>query len=210
MNILEVFGENKIIPVAILNNEDEAIKTAEVLLQNSIKIIEIALRTDNAFRCIEKLNQRFPELIVGAGSVLSKDALTRAVDAGVKFGVAPCLDLDVMDHASNINIDFIPGISTPSELNLSLKLGSKLIKLFPASPLGGVKYIKAIISPFKMMDFSLFPTGGINENNILDFIQTDRVIACGLTYIVDSSLISKGDYDEVYKRIIKLKDTLSI
>ncbi len=209
MNLSELLNENKIIPVAVFTKVDDCLKTAEFLLNNSVNVLEITLRTEIAFECIKEAGRRFPELVVGSGSVLSKSAMEQAVEAGAKFGVAPGLDVELLEFANLKKIPFVPGISTPSELNQALKSGAGIIKIFPAENLGGPGYIKAITAPFKMKDFLLIPTGGINESNFSDYLKVDKVVACGASYIVDSGLVSKGDFNELSLRIKRTKECLS-
>jgi len=201
MNLIDYLQKIKIVPIATFNDVSSALKICEILEQNSINIIEITLRTEEAISCIEEISRNFPEMFIGAGSVLSKDALKAAIDAGVKFAVSPCIDLDVIEYALSIEIHFIPGISTPSELNIALKLGMEIIKIFPSVSLGGVKYIRDIVLPYKIMNFHLLPTGGINLDNLNEFINTERVIACGLSYITNSKLIEKKEFGEISNRI---------
>jgi 2-dehydro-3-deoxyphosphogluconate aldolase/(4S)-4-hydroxy-2-oxoglutarate aldolase len=208
LNFTETCKNNKIIPVAVFNDLDSAVKIAELLLKNSITILEITLRTDIAFKCINEISKKFPELTVGAGSVLSVKAFQDAIDKGALFGVAPAFDPEVVEFAISKKITFIPGIATPSELNRALIAGLKFIKLFPAANLGGPEYIKAITAPFKTKDFYLVPTGGINEENIASYMKTEKVIACGATYIVDGKLIEKGEFEELERRIRKTKELL--
>jgi 2-dehydro-3-deoxyphosphogluconate aldolase/(4S)-4-hydroxy-2-oxoglutarate aldolase len=208
VNLLDILKKNKVIPVAVFSDINNAKKTAELLLKNSIDLLEITLRTEIAFKCIDELGKSFPELIIGAGSVLSKDALKEAFDCGAGFGVAPGLDFELVNFALSKKITFIPGVSTPTELNSAIKAGLIFIKIFPAANIGGPDYIKAITAPFKMKDFYLIPTGGINEKNIADYLKTDRVISCGASYIVDSKLIEKGEFSELENRIKRTKELL--
>jgi 2-dehydro-3-deoxyphosphogluconate aldolase / (4S)-4-hydroxy-2-oxoglutarate aldolase len=208
VNLLEILRKNKVIPVAVFSEINNAKKTAELLVKNSIGLLEITLRTEIAFKCLKEISKSFPELIIGAGSVLSKDALKEAIDCGAGFGVAPALDFEVVNFALSKKVTFIPGVSTPTELNSAIKADLRFIKIFPAVNIGGPDYIKAITAPFKMKDFYLIPTGGINEKNIAEYLKTDRVIACGASYIVDSKLIEKGDFGELENRIKKTKELL--
>ncbi|MBN2041419.1 MAG: bifunctional 4-hydroxy-2-oxoglutarate aldolase/2-dehydro-3-deoxy-phosphogluconate aldolase [Spirochaetes bacterium] len=208
MNPDGVLKNNKIIPIAVFTNVSNALKTAELLLNNSVDILEVTLRTGIAFDCIYEISKKFPELVLGAGSVLEKDALKKASDSGAKFGVAPGLDLSLLKFAYSKKITFIPGVSTPTELNTALNESLHLVKLFPASNLGGPAYIKAVTAPFRMKDFYLIPTGGITEANILEYLNTDKVIACGASYVIDSKLIDNGDFDELNRRISKTAELL--
>ncbi len=209
MNTIDILKNTRIIPITVLKSVKDALETAEILIENSINILEITLRTEIAFKCIQEVTKNFPELLVGSGSVLSRDALKQAIESGAKFAVSPALDLELTEYAISKDITFAPGINTPSELNSALKLGLKLIKVFPASNLGGPDYIKAITAPFRMYDFHLIPTGGINEKNISDYLRNERVIACGASYITDSKLIEEGKYDEIGNRIKKFKDLIA-
>jgi Entner-Doudoroff aldolase len=208
VNLLEILKKNKVIPVAVFSDINNAKKTAELLLKNSIDLLEITLRTEIAFKCIKEIRESFPGLLIGAGSVLSKDALKEAIDCGAGFGVAPALDLELVNFALSKKVAFIPGVSTPTELNSAVKADLRFIKIFPAVNIGGPDYIKAITAPFKMKDFYLIPTGGINEKNIAEYLKTDKVIACGASYIVDSKLIEKGDFSELENRIKLTKELL--
>ena len=209
LNIREILQKIRIIPVAVFNDVDKAMKTAELLLKNSINILEITLRTEAAFECISKVKADFPEMMIGAGSVLSKESFEQAFDSGAVFCVAPSLDIDLIIYSSKKKISFIPGVITPTELNAALSAGSKIIKIFPAAGFYNTGYIKSITAPFKMKDFSLVPTGGINENNIIEYLKTDKVIACGASYISDPKLIDKGDFEELDRRIKKIKSLVS-
>lgn len=197
--------KNKIIPVCVFDDPKRALKVAELLLKHSIDIIEITIRTDSAYKCIEMVRENFPEAVVGAGSILSVDSLKTAKEVGAFFGVAPCLDPDVVEYALSMNFDFIPGISTPTELNSALKY-SNVVKVFPAQDLGGPGYIKSITAPFKLKEFYVVPTGGINEKNYLEYLKLDNVISCGMSCIVDKKLIDEEDYTTLEKRIKGISD----
>ncbi|MCU0822069.1 MAG: bifunctional 4-hydroxy-2-oxoglutarate aldolase/2-dehydro-3-deoxy-phosphogluconate aldolase [Spirochaetes bacterium] len=205
MNLKDELNKTRFIPIAVFNDPPKALKMAELLTAGSINILEITLRTDAAYRCISEISKKFPDILLGCGSVLSRDALKKASDNGARFGVAPAFDPEIVDYASSINIPFIPGTATPTELYSAIKAGLKIIKVFPVSNLGGVDYLNAITAPFKIMDFHIVPTGGINEKNLPDYLKQERVIACGASYIVDSKLIEKGDFQELSERIKRLK-----
>ena len=197
---LSLLKKNKIIPVCVFDDPQRALKVAELLLKYSIDIIEVTIRTDSAYKCIEMIRKNFPEANVGAGSVLSIDSLNISKDRGACFAVAPCFDQEVVGFASSVNFPFVPGVSTPSELNSALKT-CNVVKIFPAESLGGTGYIKAITAPFKLKEFYIVPTGGVNEMNYLEYLKLDNVISCGMSYIVDKKLIDEEDYITLEKRI---------
>jgi len=192
-----------IVPVAAFDTVEDALKTAEILMANSIDLLEITVRTDVAFECMEKVKNEIPEMQVGAGSVLSMDSMKKSIDCGAEFLVAPGYDPELVDYACSEKIAFVPGIATPSELNAAVKKFD-ILKVFPASVLGGVNYLKAISAPFSLSGVNLLPTGGINETNYLDYLALDNVIACGMSYIVDKKLINRGEFSNLDKRIKKI------
>jgi 2-dehydro-3-deoxyphosphogluconate aldolase/(4S)-4-hydroxy-2-oxoglutarate aldolase len=199
--------KNRVIPVAQFENSASSVRVAELLIKHAIGIIEITLRTETAIESISRVRKDFPGLTVGAGSVLSLEQLKRAIDAGAMFCVAPGLDVELVTYASARGVPFIPGVSTPTELNAALKTCG-VIKVFPASVLGGVEYIKAVTAPFKTMSFGLVPTGGINQDNYLEYLKQERVAAVGMSYIVEGSLVQKGDFGALSERMGRIASGL--
>jgi len=206
-DLVSILKKNRVIPVAQFDDLQSALKTAELLQKHSINILEITLRTESALESIRGVIKDFPGLLVGAGSILSMDALKGALDAGAAFCVAPGMDLELVDYAASRGTPFIPGVATPTELNTALKKCA-VIKLFPASTLGGPEYIKAVAAPFRSKDFHLVPTGGVNQDNFLEYLKQDRVISVGMSYIVDSALIKRGDYAALGERMKKVMSAL--
>jgi 2-dehydro-3-deoxyphosphogluconate aldolase / (4S)-4-hydroxy-2-oxoglutarate aldolase len=206
-DLVSLFKSSRVIPVAQFDDRESALKTAALLLKHSIGILEITLRTESAIENIRAVSKEFPRLTVGAGSVLSIDALAKACDAGASFGVAPGMDLELIDYAEERGVPFVPGVSTPTELNTALRK-CDVIKIFPVSLLGGVEYIKAVSAPFRSRNFHLVPTGGVNQNNYLDYLKQERVIAVGMSYIVDNALVMKGDYASLDERMKNVMSAL--
>jgi 2-dehydro-3-deoxyphosphogluconate aldolase/(4S)-4-hydroxy-2-oxoglutarate aldolase len=200
MKFKETLAAVKVVPVCVFNNVDSALKTAELLIKKKVNIIEITLRTESAFSCIEAVVKEFKEMTAGAGSVFTAEQLKEAEAAGVEFAVSPCLDDDVMDEADRLSIPFVPGVATPGELFRAIKR-AKVIKLFPAESLGGADYIKSAFAPFKLFDYCLMPTGGIDNNNFRKYLDIDKVIACGMSYPVSDKLINEGRFDRIEERI---------
>ncbi len=203
MELREKFGKLRIIPVSVFEDVFTALTAAEILVKHNVDVIEVTLRTDASFECIEAIRKEFPSLIAGAGSVLDRESLKKSFDAGAVFAVAPCLDEDVAGYADMLKIPFIPGVATPGELNRALKY-SDLIKLFPAQPLGGPDYINAIAAPFRKSRFDLIPTGGIDNRNYMDYLECEKVLACGLTYPVAEKLLKERDFSSIEKRIMEI------
>ncbi|OHD66198.1 MAG: hypothetical protein A2176_07855 [Spirochaetes bacterium RBG_13_51_14] len=204
---MSILKKNRVIPVAQFDDGQSALRTAELLQKHSIGVIEITLRTESAVENIKSVAARYPGLTVGAGSVLSMDAMKRAFDAGASFCVAPGMDSELIEYAASQAHAFIPGVSTPTELNMALK-SCEVIKIFPISLLGGVEYIKAVSAPFRTKSFHLVPTGGVNQDNYLDYLKQDRVVSVGMSFIVDSALIQKGDFAALEERMVKIVSAL--
>lgn len=200
MNLKETLAGVKVVPVCVFNSVDSALKTAELLIKKRVNIIEITLRTEAAFSCIDAVVKEFKGITVGAGSVFTSDQLKRAEGSGAQFAVSPCLDEPLMDEAEKSGIPFVPGVATPGELFRAIKR-TKIIKLFPAESLGGTEYIKSAFAPFKLFDYFLMPTGGVDNKNFKKYLDLDKVIACGMSYLVSDKLINEGRYDLLEERI---------
>lgn len=205
--MIDFIKKVKVVPVAVFDKVEDCLRTAELLLENSFNVLEITLRTESAIKCIEAAVKKFPEMKIGAGSILGLSSLDSARDAGALFGVSPSLDMEIVERAVSLQFPYVPGVATPSEINMALKKCS-VIKIFPASQLGGTEYLKAALAPFKMKKFGVIPTGGINEKNYSDYIKTEGVIACGMTYMVDKKLIDAGDFSTLEKRIKEIASGL--
>lgn len=193
----------KSVPVCVFEDTDSALKIAELLLKHGVDVIEITLRTENAFNCIKAIKNEFMNSTVGAGSVLKTDDFKKAEDHGAVFAVSPCFDESLCEAARKINMPYMPGIATPSELFKALKY-TDLIKIFPAAGLGGVEYINAVAAPFRMFNFGLVPTGGIDNKNYKEYLGAEKVVACGLSYPVNEKLIKEGKFDTIEQRIIEI------
>lgn len=190
----------KSVPVCVFDETEGALKTAELLLKHGVNVIEITLRTENAFNCIRAIKNEFKDAIVGAGSVLKAADFEKAAEYGAVFAVSPCFDESLCEAAAEKKIPYIPGVSTSSELYKALKF-TDLIKIFPASALGGVEYINAISAPFEMFNFGLIPAGGIDNKNFKEYLAAEKVIACGLSYPVSVKLVKEKKFDMIEERI---------
>ena len=198
--VKDLLGNIKCIPVCVFEDRESALKIAELLLKYNVNIIEVTLRTEKAFDCIKAIKNKFKDSVVGAGSVLKTSDFEKASDFGAVFAVSPCFDESLCDEARRINLPYVPGAATPSEIYKALKY-SNIVKIFPAALLGGVEYIKAVTAPFKMFDFDLMPTGGIDNINYKEFLKVEKVTSCGLTYPVNEKLIKEKNFDEIEHRI---------
>ena len=191
-----------IIPIGVFYDVAKTLKMFELLMQHGMRCIEVTLRTAQALDCIAALKNTFPDAMIGAGSVITHDDFKAAVDAGAMFIVSPCVSDALIELSHKYkNIYYIPGFTTPTELAHALLMHVDVLKFFPAQHCGGVHYLKAIVEPFTKFSFSIIPTGGIQPAHIAEYLSVPKVVACGLSYLVDSYLIEHGDYINLEKRI---------
>lgn len=198
--MLQILYTTKVVPVAVLDDEESTRRVTELLLANGFHTIEVTLRTDGALKSIETIAAEFPEMVCGAGSVLDTQMLEASRNAGARYAVAPAFDDEVIAEALDAGFPFIPGIATPTELLQALEYVD-IVKVFPASVLGGVDFIRAVAAPFASREFHLVPTGGVNESNYRDYLAAPPVAACGMSWIVDRKLLAEGNYDELARRM---------
>ena len=194
---LKQIGSTGIVPVVVLNKADDAEPLAQALVNGGLPCAEVTFRTDAAEESIRRIAKKFPEMFVGAGTVLTTEQADRAVGAGAKFIVSPGLNPKVVEHCLKKGYPITPGIMTPTELEMALGFGLDVVKFFPAENAGGLKMIKAMAAPYTMMKF--MPTGGINATNVRDYLACNKILACGGSWMVKGDLISAGDFAEIEK-----------
>ena len=193
--ILEQLGTYGIVPVVVLQDAAKAEPLAEALCKGGLACAEVTFRTDAAEESIRIMSEKFPEMLVGAGTVLTTEQADRAVKAGAKFIVSPGLNPEVVKWCQAHEVPVIPGIVTPTEMEQAIGLGLTMVKFFPAEPAGGLKYIRAIAAPYTMMKF--MPTGGINAKNLTSYLDFKKIIACGGSWMVPGDLINAGEWDKI-------------
>jgi 2-dehydro-3-deoxyphosphogluconate aldolase/(4S)-4-hydroxy-2-oxoglutarate aldolase len=184
-----------VIPVVSLDRVDSAIPLAEALLNGGLPCAEITFRTAAAEQAIRAISQAFPEILVGAGTVLSEDQAERAVHAGAKFIVAPGFSSVVVNFCQARNLPIFPGVCTPTDIMLALEAELTMLKFFPADAFGGLKTLKALSAPFPQVEF--IPTGGISAANLAEYLGFKKVMACGGSWMAKSELINEGKFDEI-------------
>lgn len=193
--VLEQFQKIGIIPVVVLNDAKDAEPLAEALIKGGLPCAEVTFRTDAAEESIRIMSEKFPEMLVGAGTVLTTEQVDRAVAAGAKFIVSPGLNPKVVEYCVKKGIPVTPGTCNPSNVEQAIEFGLDVVKFFPAEPAGGLNYIKAIAAPYVGIKF--MPTGGINAKNVRDYLAYDRILACGGSWMVKGDLIAAGKFDEI-------------
>lgn len=194
-DVLKKISEVGILPVVVLDDAKDAKDLAKALIEGGLPCAEVTFRTAAAEESIRVISEAYPEMLVGAGTVLSVDQVKKAVAAGAKFIVSPGFDEEVVKYCLDNNIPVTPGVCTPSDVQNGYKMGLDVLKFFPAEPSGGLSMIKAIAAPYTMMKF--IPTGGINENNMEDYLKYDRILAIGGSWMVKSSLVKSGEFDKI-------------
>lgn len=194
---LKQIGSTGIVPVVVLNKADDAEPLAQALVKGGLPCAEVTFRTDAAEESIRRIAKKFPEMFVGAGTVLTTEQADRAVGAGAKFIVSPGLNPKVVEHCLKKGYPITPGIMTPTELEMALGFGLDVVKFFPAENAGGLKMIKAMSAPYTMMKF--MPTGGINATNVRNYLACNKILACGGSWMVKGDLINAGDFIQIEK-----------
>jgi len=185
----------RVIPVVTLPKLDQAIPLAESLMAAGLPCAEITFRTEAAAKAIHAIAKRHPKMLLGAGTVLSKNDADRAIDAGAQFIVSPGSNPHVIDHCISRNVPIFPGVATPTEVELALSHGIGVLKFFPAGAMGGVTMLKALAGPFPNVWF--IPTGGIDEKNLGEYLAIPKVLACGGSWMVKQEWLNDGDFDRV-------------
>ncbi len=187
-----------VVPVVVLEDAEQAVPTAKALLKGGINAMEITFRTAAAKESIARVAREVPEMIVGAGTVVNLDNLHDAVEAGAKFIVCPGTDAEIIEEAMKLNVPITPGVVTPSEIMIGLKLGVKVFKFFPAESFGGLKTIKALCGPFPQI--RIIPTGGISQANAADYFKNPKIVAVGGSWMCAKDLIAAGDFDAIAEK----------
>jgi 2-dehydro-3-deoxyphosphogluconate aldolase / (4S)-4-hydroxy-2-oxoglutarate aldolase len=187
----------RIIPVVVLDSAEHAEPLAEALLAGGLDIMEITFRTAAAEESIRRIAARFPEILLGAGTLLENEQVIRAKNAGAVFGLAPGLNPQIIATAKQVGLQFSPGVMTPSEVEQALSLGCKLLKFFPAEAAGGVNMLKALSGPYAHTGVKFTPTGGITSENLASYLKLPVVAAIGGSWMVDKALVNDGKWSEI-------------
>ncbi len=193
--ILVKIGQYGIVPVVKIDNANDAVPLGKALIDGGLPVAEITFRTAAAKEAIENIARELPEILVGAGTVLSVDQVKEAVKAGAKYIVSPGFNPEVVKYCVDNNIPITPGCSNPTDIEMALGFGLEVVKFFPAESFGGLGTLKAMSAPYGSMKF--IPTGGINENNINDYLSFNKVLACGGSWMVKDDLIKSGKFDVI-------------
>lgn len=197
--IEEQFYDYGVVPVVVLEDAKDALPLAKALKEGGLPCAEVTFRTDAAEESIRLIRREYPDMLVGAGTVLGIDQAERALEAGAKFIVSPGFDPQVVDDCLERDVPVFPGCITPSEVAQAVKRGMEVLKFFPAEQAGGLAMIKAMAAPYTMVKF--MPTGGISEKNLKEYLECDKIICCGGSWMVKGSLIKNGEFGKIRKLV---------
>ncbi|HFG2028408.1 TPA: bifunctional 4-hydroxy-2-oxoglutarate aldolase/2-dehydro-3-deoxy-phosphogluconate aldolase [Vibrio cholerae] len=182
----------KIVPVIAINDVAHALPLAKVLVENGLPCAEVTFRTEAAAESIRIMREAYPDLLIGAGTILTTAQVDEAIAAGADFIVSPGLNPTTVKYCQQRNIAIIPGVNNPSLVEQAMEMGLRTLKFFPAEPSGGIAMLKALSAVYPV---SFMPTGGINPNNAQEYLALKSVVACGGTWMVPTDLMDKGDWD---------------
>ena len=197
MNALYTFG---VVPVVAIEDAADALPLADALIAGGLPVAEITFRTAAGAEVISIISRERPEMLIGAGTVLTPEQAKRAKACGAQFAVAPGLNPDVVRAAFDQELDFFPGVMTPSDVECALSLGCRQLKFFPAGPAGGVPMLKALTAPYKHMGVKFMPTGGVTLENLADYLAVESVTAVGGTWIAATDAIRAGNWSGITER----------
>ena len=193
--IAEKFQKIGVVPVVVLEDTKDAVPLAKALVEGGLPCAEVTFRTEAAEESIRLMAEQFPEMLVGAGTVLTTEQVDAAVGAGAKFIVSPGFNPEIVDYCLEKDIPVFPGCITPSEVAQAVKRGLKVVKFFPAEQFGGVATIKAMTAAY--VGIKIMPTGGINPKNVREYLACDKIFACGGSWMVKGDMIKAGEFDKI-------------
>ena len=198
--VIAQFQKLGIIPVVVIDDAKDAVPLAKALCEGGLPVAEVTFRTDAAEESIRLMAESYPDMLIGAGTVLTTEQVDRAVAAGAKFIVSPGLNPKVVKYCQEKNVPITPGTARPTDIETALELGLDVVKFFPAEQNGGLAMIKAMAAPYTKVKF--MPTGGINAKNLKSYLDFDKIIACGGSWMVPKDFVKEGKFDEI-KRLTR-------
>jgi 2-dehydro-3-deoxyphosphogluconate aldolase/(4S)-4-hydroxy-2-oxoglutarate aldolase len=200
-DIFDQLTAHGIIPVIAAESPEHALPLADALLEGGLPVAEITFRTAAAGFVIEKIVSKRPEMIVGAGTILTEGNVKAAVDCGARFAVSPGLNPLIVEAAKNAKLPFAPGVATPSDIERALGLGARVLKFFPAGALGGYRMLNALAGPYRHTGIRFLPTGGVNTSNLSEYLASPLVAACGGTWLATRDDIDREQWPTITQRV---------
>ncbi|MEG2378401.1 MAG: bifunctional 4-hydroxy-2-oxoglutarate aldolase/2-dehydro-3-deoxy-phosphogluconate aldolase, partial [Clostridia bacterium] len=194
-DVLKQIGAYGVVPVVKIDNAADAVPLAKALVDGGLPVAEVTFRTDAAEDAIRAMAQAYPDMLLGAGTVLTTEQVDRAVNAGATFIVSPGLNPKIVKYCMDKGIPITPGCSNPSDIEAAIELGLDVVKFFPAEACGGLNAIKAMSAPYGGIKF--MPTGGVSDKNLDSYLAFPKILACGGSWMVKDALIKNGQWDEI-------------
>jgi 2-dehydro-3-deoxyphosphogluconate aldolase/(4S)-4-hydroxy-2-oxoglutarate aldolase len=201
MSVLDTIRQLKLVPVIVIDDPDSAPALGRALVEGGLPCAEVTFRTSSAREALARLTGECPEVLAGAGTVLTPGQARDALDAGARFIVAPGFNPDVVDYCIENDVPVFPGIATPTEIEAAMTRDLTVLKFFPAEPLGGLSYLKAISAPYGSLEF--MPTGGISIQNVGTYLAFPKVVACGGSWMAPAEWIATGDFARIAGEVRK-------
>jgi 2-dehydro-3-deoxyphosphogluconate aldolase/(4S)-4-hydroxy-2-oxoglutarate aldolase len=195
--ILSTVLQQKILPAVSITAIEQALPVAEAILKGGLHVMEIPFRTNVAPEAVSAIRKNFPEMFVGAGTLLSPEQISLATASGAQFGLAPGFNPLVCRNALDSDFPFIPGVMSPSEIELAAEMNFKILKLFPAAQLDGIRFLKAVMEAYGHLQIQFIPMGGVSMTNIADYLKLKNVIAVGGSWLTTKEIITAGEFDKI-------------
>jgi 2-dehydro-3-deoxyphosphogluconate aldolase/(4S)-4-hydroxy-2-oxoglutarate aldolase len=186
-----------VIAVLMIEREEDAVPLARALLAGGVTAIELTLRTFAALQCLRRIRDEVPEMTIGVGTILTPEQANAAKDNGASFGVAPGMNPRVVAEAARIGLPFAPGVCTPTDIELAIEAGCRVLKFFPCEPCGGLPYLRTIFAPFAHLGVQFIPLGGVNAANAATYLKEPSVLALGGSWLAPKELIAKSDWTAI-------------
>lgn len=193
--ILALLRQLKIVPIITIDDASKAVPLADALSSGGLSCLEVTFRTPAAAEALRRISAERPGVLIGAGTVLTPEQAALARGAGAKFILSPGLNRRVVGWCQEHDLPIFPGVCTPTDIEMALEQGLKVVKVFPAEQIGGLPYLKAVAAPFPSLEF--MPTGGINARNVTEYLSFDRVVACGGSWMAPQAWIAAGAFDRI-------------
>lgn len=203
--LVEQIGKSRIIAVLIVDNVADAVPLAKTLLDGGIDIMELTLRTPAAIGALKEIKAKIPEMTAGIGTILSPEQVVDVKSAGAVFGVAPGYNPRVLAKAKDLGLPFAPGVCTPSEIEWAVEAGCRILKFFPAETNGGIKNLSAMAAPYAHLGLKYIPLGGINQENLSQYLKNSSVIAVGGSWIAQRDEIKSNDWHSIKTKAAKAR-----
>jgi len=196
-NLRDKLYSTGVIAVLVIDNPNDAVPVARSLLAGGVDCIELTLRTEAAMESLKRIRQEVPEIVVGVGTILSPQQVEAVQEAGAAFGVAPGMNPRVVAKAAELGLPFSPGVCTPTDIELALELGCRILKFFPAEPSGGLNYLRTVAAPFAHLGVKYVPLGGVNAGNAEEYLRDPNVLALGGSWLGPRESIQKQEWAKI-------------